>query len=134
MEPVILTDHDIQGLNKAAVDRSGAIARIGGGVLVVVGAIGVLAWLWIFGRTQAQADSFTFVLTSGGGSDSPDVADRLDLAANSIGLLLSACLVAGLGLLLRSAGDYFQARLGGSITGFQAGDPLEPLEQEDRLA
>lgn len=130
MEPVILTDQDIENLNKAAIERSAAIARIGGGVLVAVGVIGAVAWLWIFGRQQAEADSLSFVLGNGD-SDSPGVADRLDLATSSIGVLLSACLVAGLGLMLRSAGDYFQARIGGSVTGFSAGDHLEDPADPD---
>jgi hypothetical protein len=131
VEPVILTDQDIAELNRSAIDRSATIARIGGGVLVVVGALGVLAWLWAFARTQAQADSFTFVFGPEDTSESPGIADRLDLAANSVGLLLSAFLVVGLGLLLRSASEYFQARMGGSITGFVTGDHLEDNEDPD---
>lgn len=131
MEPVVLTDRDIAELNRSAIDRSATIARIGGGVLVVVGALGLLAWLWVFARTQARADSFTFVFGPEDTSESPDIADRLDLAANSVGLLLSASLVLGLGLLLRSASDYFQTRGGGSVTGFAAGDHLEDADDPD---
>lgn len=123
MQPIVLRDQDIDDLNRAAVNRSAAIARLGGGALAVIGAGGVLSWLWVFARSQAQADEFNFNLGSGG-SESPDLADRLDLASSSIGLLLSASLLIGLGLLLRAASDYFQARTGGSITGFVAGDVL----------
>jgi hypothetical protein len=46
---------------------------------------------------------------------------------NTIGLLLSAALVAGLGLAMRLAADYTQTRVGASVTGYQVGDVIDDL-------
>jgi hypothetical protein len=53
-EPTI-TEKDVSELNRAAVDRTAAFARIGGAVLVAVGAVGLPGWIWIATRAQQQA-------------------------------------------------------------------------------
>jgi hypothetical protein len=47
-----------------------------------------------------------------------------------LGLLLTAVAVAGFGLLLRLMADFAVDRVGGTTTGFAAGDRLDEPEHE----
>jgi hypothetical protein len=98
-----LTPADIASLNRAAVERTATIARLAGTALVIIGAVGAVAWVWVALRTQDRASSLD--LTFGGEAMSKDLplADRIDLFTGSLGLLLTASTVMGIGLFARLA-------------------------------
>ena len=120
-----VTADDVDDLNRMALNRSSAIARIVGTGIVVVGIFGFLCWLWLTVRAQQNLDE------SGGFfanvSDAPDVSmkERFDLLAGTASLLMFAGLAIGLGLFLRVAADAGQTYAGGSVTGFQVGEPVD---------
>lgn len=117
---------DIAWLNGRAVERAGAFTRLAGTALIVVGAIGVATWLWLTVRQLHaidDADSFGSGDFGTGTSDF-SFADRLDLVANFVPVLLYAAVAAGVGSALRLVADYTVARTDGSISGFAVGDPV----------
>jgi hypothetical protein len=124
-------------MNGMAVTRSAAFARIAGTVLVAIGAVGALAWLWLAVRAQQALTGrdMGLLLPDGAGPEPPDpsVAERLDTLAAGTGLLLTASLAAAVGIVARMAADYAVTRTGGSLTGYEAGDVL-PDDSEDSPA
>jgi hypothetical protein len=128
-EPI--TEDEVAELNRRAVERTSIIARTIGSALIVVGAVGVLAWLWFTARSQLQTGPFYVGAGSGFEQPSPSLASRVDLLAGSFALALSAAAAIGLGMVLRLGGDYAQARTGGSITGYRAGDVFIDSDVDD---
>jgi hypothetical protein len=126
-EDALVTAEDVVELNRASIARAGALARGAGSVLVAVGVVGAVAWLWTAARQQQLVDS-------GGGdgglavfgppSEELSFVERLDLFASTIGFLLTAALLTGVGFLLRLVADYSVGRTGTSLTGFEVGDRL----------
>jgi hypothetical protein len=114
-----LTLDDVTGMNNAAVERAAVIARLGGTALTLVGGMFVAAWLWFTVRSQMNR------LDRGA-----DLLDRVDLFINYLAFLGSAASIIGLGLGLRVVATYVQARVGGSVTGFQVGDLLPDDDSE----
>jgi hypothetical protein len=112
-------------MNRAAIARATAFVRLAGTVVVAIGAIGVLAWLWTAVRAQQQvAPAVTIGLDAQLPSRDVSLIDRIDLLAPYVESLLLAFLVIGFGLLLRLIADFVLDRTGGTITGFEAGDIL----------
>jgi hypothetical protein len=123
-----ITADDVASMNRASIERSAYLARLGGSVLFVVGVLVALGWLWTQIRNQQRLDDY---------GSSPAVTgaiqlysaritgvSRVDLLLGSLGgLWLPALAVAG-GLALRMLADFVQIRVGGSITGFVEGDVL----------
>jgi hypothetical protein len=123
---VTVTAADVAGLNQPVVARAAKLTHRAGAALVVVGALGVLAWAWITLRGLGLlGDSFA------GFGDTPDFSfdDRVDLIAGYFSVLLYASLVAGAGLGLRLLADYAVTRTGGSLTGVQEGEPLYAIRR-----
>jgi hypothetical protein len=118
-----IESEDITWLNGRAVERAGAFTRLAGVALVVAGAIGVAAWLWLTVRQQQAMDD-----VGGGefGAVSVDVSlvDRIDAVVGYVPILIYGSLAVGAGLALRLIADYTVARTGGSLSGFAAGDPV----------
>lgn len=121
---LVVSESDVANLNRRAVERSAGIARIAGTVFVVIGAVGAAGWAWAAVRTQDRG-AFGF----GEDFEAPtlSLAKRVDLLASTLSLLMFSAVVVGVGLLLRFAGDYGQTRVGGSVTGFQVGDPFDEV-------
>jgi hypothetical protein len=123
----VITADDIADLNRMAIERAGAFARVAGSVMTVVAAVGVVAWTWLTVRAQLMADDF-----SGGSGAFDDVggsmsfADRVDLLLGYVTILVMATLTGGVGLGLRLGADTAVARAGGSLTGFATGDVVPP--------
>jgi hypothetical protein len=130
-EEDIVTDADVVMMNGIAIARSAAFARVAGTVLVAVGVVAAAAWVWLIFRTQAQIDDGSVVFADT--SREVSLADRLDIAAGYVSLLVWAALAGGAGLGLRAIADYLVARTGGSLTGFVAGDVLPPDDATDVL-
>jgi hypothetical protein len=114
---------DVARLNNMAVERAGAFARMAGVVLIVVGAIGVLGWLWISVRQQQVIDD-----PEGGrfgfGDGDPSLVERVDSLVEYIIFLPWSVLTIGAGFGLRLAADYAAARHGGSLSALRVGDPV----------
>jgi hypothetical protein len=81
--------------------------------------------LWAAFRTQDRASPVNITFGDAVNADEVTVAQRVDLFATTLGLLLTSAGVLGLGLLARLAGGYMQARVGGSVTGFLPGDSID---------
>ncbi len=122
-----MTTADVTGLNRAAMARTTAYTRMAGTAAIVIGAVAAVGWAWLTVRTQGQIDNGNVTLV---GAEPPnlDLADRLDVAINSLVLLVYAALVAGLGFALRLGVDYASARTGGSLSGLEVGDELAELD------
>jgi hypothetical protein len=120
-----VTPEDVDELNRQALNRSSAIARVGGTVLVVVGVLGALTWLWLTVRSQQNAQPAEFI-GLGDDIEIPDVSlgERITLLSTYFTTLLFSALAAGLGLFLRVVADAGQTFAGGSVTGFQVGQQL----------
>jgi hypothetical protein len=120
---MVITEEDVDALNRASIARAAAFVRIAGSALVVVGAVGCLAWLWNVIRAQQQVStSLRFALGGPGAPIEVDLVDRLDLFVSVIALLITSALAAGFGLLLRLVADFLVMRSGGTLTGFEPGD------------
>lgn len=121
-DDVRVTADDVTELNRATLQGTSALARHAGTALIVVAGVGLVAWMWIAARQQrlVGADGFP-----GFGSDGEGVSltQRLDLLANSIGFLVNAVLVGGLGLGLRLVAELTISRGGGSLTAAAVGEP-----------
>lgn len=131
----IATADDIAVLNRMAVERSAAFTRIAGGVVLVIGVVGALSWLWLTVRLQLELDDnsgITGVPSIDGFDERTTWLDRVDSLTSYVHLLVFAGLALGLGLALRTMSDYVVARTGGSLTGFRVGDDL--VLQADELA
>lgn len=92
-----------------SLGRLTVLSRIAGTVLIVVGVVGLAAWLWVVVRTQQTIDD------GGGGplaQPAPSVSfvDRVDASVGSTSLLLFAALTGGAGFALRLMGRYSEVR------------------------
>jgi hypothetical protein len=114
---------DITVLNGRMVERAGAFARLAGVGLIVVGALGVLAWVWVVVRQQLMIDDDTPSPFGFGGEDL-SLVDRLDAFSQYVVYLVWSALAVAAGFGLRLAADFAVARTGGSLTGFLVGDPV----------
>lgn len=122
-----MTADDVAALNRAMVERGAAFARIAGTVLIVVGAVGLIAALWVIGREQQHLDSgmFSFGDEGEGGAS---LLDRIDLISTRFGLVELPVLIGGIGLGLRLVADYVVSRTGGTLTGFEVGDEMPDFD------
>jgi hypothetical protein len=118
----IITADDIGLLNRAVVTRAAAFARIAGTAVIVVGAVGVVAWAWLTVRHQIRLSAVD--VPFGASSTGLDLVDRVDIVVADVIFLLYAAFVVGVGVALRLAADYTVAGVGGSLTGFEPGDEL----------
>ena len=125
-----LTVDDIHDLNRESVERASAFVRIAGSILVVVGTVGALAWLWSAVRVQQQASpAAAFGLAQSSGNDVSWI-DRVDLFAPYVGSLVIAASAVGFGLFLRLLADFLVDRMGGTTTGFVEGDELDGFDED----
>jgi hypothetical protein len=130
----IATAEDIAELNRMAVERSAAFARVAGAVVLVVGVFGALAWLWLTVRLQLRLDDRGSGVGSFGDLElDTSFLERIDVASSYVELLVVSALAGGLGLGLRAAADYLVARTGGSLTGYRVGDDLSTPDDHDDL-
>ena len=121
-----LTVDDIRDLNRMSVERGAAFVRIAGSVVAAIGVVGALAWLWGAIRTQQEAlPSAALGFPGASQTKGVSLVDRIDLLAPFMGSLVVAAAVTGFGLLLRLMADFLVDRVGGSTTGFEAGDSLD---------
>jgi hypothetical protein len=124
---------DIALLNGQAVERAGAFARLAGSALIIVGAVGVAAWLWLTVRRWQTIDDFEG-FSNGFEGKGPDVsfAERVDAVASYLPVVVYGAVAIGVGVGLRLMADYTVARTGGSLSGFLVGD-LVPADDPDPI-
>jgi hypothetical protein len=121
-----LTADDVAWLDRTSMGRSAQTSRLAGSILVVVGVVVAVAWLWTTVRQQQDlSDAFI------GGSTEPGAsfAERIDVAVSQLGLLVTSGILVGVGFLLRLLADHVALAAGVSPLGLTAGDPL-PLADE----
>jgi hypothetical protein len=124
-----ITGEDIAWLNGRSVARAGPFARLAGTALIVAGALGVVAWLWMSVRRQQQLSQIPGFIDDIGDLDSftdrtVSLSERIDAVADTAMLLVTAALAVAAGSGLRLVAEYTVARTGGSVTGFEVGDPV----------
>ena len=121
-----LTEDDIRDLNRMSVERAAAFVRIGGAVVIAVGVVGALAWMWTVIRVQQEASPAAMLPFGQSQSEAGlSLVDRIDLLAPYAGALVIASAAVGFGLFLRLLADFVVDRIGGTTTGFEAGDQLD---------
>lgn len=123
MDDPTVTEADVAELNRTALGRSGRVATIVGTAVAGVGAAGIPAWAWTVYRLLDARARFSATSEYLGPSE-PSAFNRLDVIASSFGLLLTAALVLGAGVGLRSYGEHLQHRAGRSLSGVLVGDLL----------
>jgi hypothetical protein len=127
-----ITEEDVAGLNQRAVLRVADIARrCSTGLLVVAGVI-ALAWLWQTLRYQGvitDENSGGFSISYLGDEDLT-WKQRVDALTLTMSMLGFAGALAGIGVGLRVYCEVTTLRVGGSLTGWNVGDPIEDDEAE----
>ncbi|HEY3140515.1 MAG TPA: hypothetical protein VGJ86_05265 [Acidimicrobiales bacterium] len=121
---------DIADLNRSTVSRAAAFTRLLGTAVLVVGVIGLVAYLWVAVRQQQTLDDNSGGSGFGLGDGGLSLVERIDVFSQTIAYLLWSALVVGAGTVLRLTADYAVARTGGSLTGFQVGDEV-PADDEN---
>ena len=126
-ESPTITDADLAGLNQRALLRVVRMAERLSTVLFIVAALLALAWVWSALRQQGVIDS------SDGDIFSPFDADedlswkaRVDFFATTLSLLGLAAVVFGIGAGIRAYCAVAIVRAGGSLTGWQVGEEIDP--------
>ncbi len=130
----VITEDDIEGLNRRAVTRVIDATRVASVVLMVVGGLLALGWIWQVLRTQgvvgdSGSDGFSIVFVG----EDLNVKQRVDALATTFTPLAFAALVAGLGTGLRMYCDVATLRIGASLTGWEVGDRIEEDDDADPL-
>jgi hypothetical protein len=123
----VITEDDLRGLNQRAVLRTLDLIRRATGLLFLVAGLLAAAWLWTTLRTQgvieADADqSFTPVFS---GQDL-SLQERLDFFATTMNQLAFAGALAGVALGVRAYCTVATLNAGGTLTGWNLGDPIDP--------
>lgn len=127
---------DVVDLNRAAIARSAALARLTGSILIAIGAVGLALAVYVNVRAQLQLGESlgTFGTIDGPIAPGPSLNERISTLANGIAVVLEGVAMITFGLLLRMLADYVLARSGASITGYLPGDeapPPPPTDAED---
>ena len=120
----VVTTNDVEELNRATIRRLGYFAQMAGAVLLVIGAVGVAAWLWLVVRQQLRAGDGVGGFSFDGDPGRPTIAGRIDMVMGATGLLVEGALAAATGIAIRLLGGVLRARAGASLTGFEPGDPF----------
>jgi hypothetical protein len=120
-----LTEDDITDLNRMSVERGAAFVRMAGSAVVGIGIVGVLAWLWTAVRIQQEATPAEALNFSVSSQHGVSWIDRIDLLSPYVSSLVVAAAVTAFGFLLRLLADFLVDRVGGTTTGFEAGDTLD---------
>jgi len=128
----VITEDDVDELNRQALNRSSAIARLAGSALLVVGAITLLAWVWLVAKQQFDIDEYGLGFDPSA-DDGPSLGDRLTLFSTTVTLLALGSIAVVFGFLVRMVADFGQLRAGGSITGAVVGQeiPYEDIDLDD---
>jgi hypothetical protein len=132
--PSTLTTDDIADLNTDAVGRTAALTRYAATVVLAVGAVCTVGWLFYAWRVLRDLGT-TASFGSSANSGSPTLGDRFFTLIGTTTLLLLAALAVAIGLGMRLFADYAVARSGGSVTGAEVGDEVvvDPAGDPDHV-
>jgi CHASE2 domain-containing sensor protein len=134
-ESPVITEDDIDALNRRAVTRVIDTTRVASTVLLVVGTLLALAWIWEVLRTQgliADRGNEGFSILYLG--ENLTIKQRVDALTTTITLLAFASLVAGFGIWLRVYCAVAALRVGGSLTGWEVGDRIDETDEAEPIA
>jgi hypothetical protein len=131
--PSTLTAEDIADLNADAVGRTATLTRYAATVVLAVGAVCTLGWLFYAWRVLRDLGT---TATFGSTSDSPTMGDRFFTLIGTSTLLLLAAMAVAVGIGMRLFADYAVARSGGSVTGAEVGDEVvvDPASDPDHVS
>ena len=126
-EPPEVTEDDLASLNQRAVLRTLDLVRRASTVLFVLAILIAAAWLWSTLRTQGvigadDDQSFTPVFTG----EDLSLKERVDFLASTLYQLALAGALAGVALGARAYSTVATVNAGGSLTGWNVGDPIDP--------
>jgi hypothetical protein len=125
----LITADDLAALNRAELRRTAGLARHASTGLFAVAALGAAAWAWTMVHQQIQLGSSFGGF--GGGDPQVSFTDRVDVfAGNVLQLVLAGALVAA-AIVVRLLGDHLFDRHGGSLCGYEIGEPLDPADSTD---
>lgn len=113
---------DVDYFNRETMRDAAQRARLVATALVVVGAVGALAWLWLTIRTQQHAQGLSLGLGSDAEAPQATLLERFDGLTRTIGLLVSSALTFGLGIALSLLASHMTVSYGGTLTGVEEGD------------
>lgn len=123
-EELRVTADDVVELNRSVLLGTARFGRLLGTVLMAIGALGGVLWLWVVLRQQDVIGGAAGPLNFGLEDAELSPKQRLDSFATSFSFLSGVALTAGLGMALRIAGECVIAEKGGSLTQADVGDPL----------
>jgi hypothetical protein len=131
-----ITAQDVDDLNRNRLKVTATAGKVVGVGLMVVAAVGVLAWLWIAARQQQLFGGDDGPTMFGSSGESISFTQRVDLFTTTFTILLSAVLLGGLGFGLRLVSDFTLSCAGGSLAGVEVGArvPVGEFSLEDGVA
>jgi hypothetical protein len=122
----VITDADVVALNQRALLRILHRVRLASTILLVIAGVAVLAWVWIALRNQGvidDSDDEGFGAVFGG--EDLSFKTRVDLLSSMIFQLVFALGLAGVALGIRAYCEVATLNAGGTLTGWNVGDPIE---------
>ena len=111
-------------------ESSSPFGRLLGTGLMAIGALGGVLWLWVVLRQQNVIGGGEGPFNFGLDDTEMSAKQRLDSFASWFSFLSGVAVTAGLGMVLRVAGEWLIAENGGSLTRAAVGDAL-PTGEED---
>jgi hypothetical protein len=127
LDPPVVIREDLEGLNQRAVLRTIEVVRRLTTVLFIIAALLFASWLWALLRNQGVIDSADEQFTPFGVSgDDLSLQTRVDIFAATLAQLAFAAAVAGIALGIHLYCEVATLNAGGSLTGWNVGDPIEP--------
>jgi hypothetical protein len=97
---------DVAWFNRESMRDLAVRGRLAGTLMVGVGVVGVIAWIWLAARSQQHLQGRTFALGSVANSASASFTDRIDALTSTLGFLIYSVLVGGLGVGLSLAAGH----------------------------
>jgi len=94
------------------------------------GGLEALAWLWVTIRTQQHYDSRGFSLGRASGARRGSLTDRCGCRRVDDWLLVSSALACGVGMVVLLISNHSTVDYGGTLSGFEAGDPFPRTRDE----
>jgi len=130
----VITETDLEALNQRALVRILDRVRMATTVLLVIAGLAVLAWVWTTLRNQGVIDEGN---PEGFGpffsGEDLSIRDRIDILTLSLSQLMFALGLAGIALGIRAYCEVATLNAGGTLTGWNVGDPVEPGPEPDPI-
>ncbi|HEX2851524.1 MAG TPA: hypothetical protein VHN98_13270 [Acidimicrobiales bacterium] len=117
-----LTADDVAFLNRETMRDAAARARLVAVVLMIVAMVGLAAWLWLTVRGQQHAGATSFGIGGPAEGQGVAAARRLDVAASTMGMLVTSSFTFGVGAMLWLVASHVTVAYGGTLSGFEEGD------------